>query len=169
MIGETDFSNRGPMHEASVLVRQVLLLNEQMEFIMQRELDVNDTDFQAMQHLIQKRSMSPGELAHLLHLTPAAATTVIDRLVKKGHVDRAPHPTDRRRSVISPSPDSVRSAMGKLMPMILDVDAMARSYSDVDQRVIVDFLSGVVGSMSKRVANLDPTLPPVPDLQPKLR
>ncbi|MHA7177881.1 MarR family winged helix-turn-helix transcriptional regulator [Arthrobacter sp. Sr24] len=153
--GEQVDPTRGSMHPASVLVRQVLVLNETMEFIMRREMEINETDFQAMQHLLKLRSMSPGELAQMLHLTPAATTTVIDRLVAKGHVHRTPHPTDRRRWVISPSEDSVQSAMEMLMPMVLDVDHAVRGYGGDEQRVIVDFLSGVVDSMTNRIANLE--------------
>jgi DNA-binding MarR family transcriptional regulator len=145
----------GPMHRASVLVRQILVLNEVMEFIMRREMDLNETDFQAMQHLLRHRSMSPGELAQSLHLTAAAATTVIDRLVAKGHACRTPHPTDRRRTLITPSEDSIRKTMEKLMPMIMDVDDKVRSYDDDGQRVIVDFLDSVVTAMTERVAALE--------------
>lgn len=155
MSGEQVSPPRGSMHPASILVRDVLVLNETMEFIMRREMDINETDFQAMQHLLKLRSMSPGELAQMLHLTPAATTTVIDRLVTKGHVHRTPHPTDRRRWVISPSEESVKSAMEMLMPMILDVDRAVRGYGEHEQRVIVDFLSGVVQSMSVRIAVLE--------------
>lgn len=150
-----DGTPRGSMHEASILVRKILVLNEKMEFMMRREMDVNETDFQAMQHLIKARSMTPGNLAQALYLTPAATTTVIDRLVNKGHATRTPHPTDRRRWVITPSEASVRSAMEKLMPMILDVDSKVRSYDQAQQRVIVDFLDGVVTAMDNRAAELE--------------
>ena len=143
------------MHEASVLVRQILVLNETMEFMMRREMNINETDFQAMTHLIKARSMTPGNLAQQLHLTPAATTTVIDRLVAKGHATRTPHPTDRRRWVITPSKKSVQSAMEKLMPMILDVDSKVRSYNDAQQTVIVDFLGSVVTAMNHRAAALE--------------
>ncbi len=146
---------RVQMHAASVLVRQVLVLNEVTEFIMRREMNLNETDFQAMQHLMKQRSMSPGELAKMLHLTAAATTTVIDRLERKGHITRTPHPTDRRRWLISPSEESVRAAMAKLMPMIMDVDTMVRTYKDDEQAVIVDFLRKVVTSMSERVSALE--------------
>ena len=144
-----------PMHRASVLIRQILVLNDVMEFIMRRQMDLNETDFQAMQHLLTQRTMSPGELAQSLHLTAAAATTVIDRLVGKGHARRTPHPTDRRRWLISPSEDSIRRTMEKIMPMIMEVDTKARSYNDDGQRVIVDFLDSVVTSMNHRVAALE--------------
>lgn len=155
MSGEQVDPVRDSMHPASALVRQVLALNETMEFIMRREMEINETDFQAMQHLLKLRSVSPSELSQMLHLTPAATTTVIDRLVAKGHVHRSPHPTDRRRWVISPSDESVQSAMEMLMPMILDVDQAVRGYEEHEQRVIVDFLSGVVDSMTGRITSLE--------------
>ncbi|NVM93973.1 MarR family winged helix-turn-helix transcriptional regulator [Arthrobacter wenxiniae] len=153
-----------PMHRASVLIREILVLNEVMEFMMRRQMDLNETDFQAMQHLLKQRSMSPGELAQALHLTAAATTTVIDRLVAKGHAERTPHPTDRRRWQISPSEDSIRRTMEKIMPMILEVDSKVRSYDDDGQRVIVDFLDSVVSSMNHRVAVLEQQTgePPAP-------
>lgn len=143
------------MHPASILVRQVLVLNEVMEFIMRQEMDLNETDFQAMQHLMKQRSMSPGDLAKVLHLTAAATTTVIDRLAAKGHIVRTPHPTDRRRWLITPSEESVRIAMAKLMPMIMDVDNMVRRYEPDQQDVIVEFLQNVVTAMTDRVQALE--------------
>lgn len=165
MVNGQGISPRGQMHQASVLVREILVLNEEMEFIMRRSMDVNETDFAAMQHLMKRMSMSPGELAQLLHLTPAATTTVIDRLVSKGHVMRTPHPTDRRRTVISPSPESVRATMEKLMPMIMAVDRKARGYDDEGQRVLVDFLSGVVESITSRISDLEAKFPDLTQTQ----
>lgn len=140
------------MHPATSIIRQILELNEVMEFAMRREMGLNETDFQAMQHLIKHRSISPGDLAQFLHLTPAATTTVIDRLAEKGHITRIVHPTDRRRQLIEPSAQSVKDTMDRLMPMILEVDAKVRTYARDEQEVIVDFLSSVAASMLERSA-----------------
>jgi len=147
------------MHRASVLVRQVLVLNEVMEYEMRRAMDLNDTDFQAMQHLLKNRAMEPGELALALHLTAAATTTVIDRLAGKGHVVRVQHPSDRRRLLIKPSADSVRRTMEKIMPMIMQVDDKVRSYDDAGQRLIIDFLDSIVAFMGERIAVLESSAP----------
>ncbi len=146
---------RPRMHPATVVLRQILELNEAMEFVMRRSMDLNETDFQAMQHLIKYRSMSPGELAQFLHLTAAATTTVIDRLVGKRKITRTPHPTDRRRLLISPSAEAIKETMDRLMPMILEVDRKVRSYDDGNQTAIVDFLGSVASSMGERLAALD--------------
>lgn len=45
--------------------------------------------------------LSAGEIAKETGLTAASVTDLIDRLVAKGYVGRAPHPTDRRRIVVT--------------------------------------------------------------------
>lgn len=140
------------MHPASVLMHQILVLNDAVEFILRQQMDLNETDFQAMQHLITHRTMSPGELAKLLHLTAAATTTVIDRLLQKGHISRIPHPTDRRRWLISPREEAARAAAAKMMPTVVDIDTKVRSYDEVEQGLIVDFLTSVVTSMNDRIS-----------------
>ena len=45
------------MHPATVLIRKVLVLSESMEFAVRRKMGLNETDFQAMQHLMKDPSM----------------------------------------------------------------------------------------------------------------
>lgn len=141
----------GGMHEATHHVRRLMQLNYLLEFLMRREMDVNETDFDAMQHLMRERSMSPSELAAALHMTPAAATTVIDRLVMAGHARRTPHASDRRRYLVEPTVESARAAMAQLIPMIRETDEALRGRSEHEQRVITDYLGVVIGAMERRI------------------
>ena len=143
------------MHPANVLIRKVLVLSESMEFAVRRKMGLNETDFQAMQHLMKDPSMTPGELARRLHLTAAATTTVVDRLVDKGHVRRDRDPTDRRRWLVSPSEDSTRRTMATIMPMILKVDARVRGYSADSQESIVDFFENMLFCMNESIDALE--------------
>ncbi|MBM6620688.1 MarR family transcriptional regulator [Micrococcaceae bacterium RIT802] len=142
---------RPAMHPASVLLRKILVLNDTVEYRMRVHLKTNETDFQAMQHLLQGGSMTPSDLAAELHLTTAAVTSVIDRLVQAGHVRRLPHPSDRRRIVIEPTESSVREAMAQLMPMILATDSLVRGMDDAGQHAVTTYLDGVVASMQERI------------------
>ena len=144
-----------PMHDASKRLRAVLVLNELMEFQMRRHMHINETDFQAMQHLRQHRSMSPGDLARSLHLTSAATTTVIDRLVVAGHARRVPHATDRRRWLIEPTQESIRDAMSQLMPMVVEADNMVRSLPQEHQDAVVTYLDGVIDAIQRRIVEMD--------------
>ena len=146
------------MHPATVLIRKVLVLSESMEFAVRRKMGLNETDFQAMCYASQRMkdpSMTPGELARRLHLTAAATTTVVDRLVDKGHVRRDRDPTDRRRWLVSPSEDSTRRTMATIMPMILKVDARVRGYSADSQESIVDFFENMVFCMNENIDALE--------------
>lgn len=139
------------MHPASVLLRKILVLNDTVEFRMRVHLKTNETDFQAMQHLLQAGPTSPSQLARELHITTAAVTSVIDRLVAAGHVRRIPHASDRRRVVIEPTESSVRSAMAQLMPMILTTDALVRGLDEDGQHAVITYLSGVAAAMQERI------------------
>ncbi|WP_316312504.1 MarR family transcriptional regulator [Clavibacter michiganensis] len=106
-------------------------------------LEVNPTDMKAMEHLIQEGSLSPTELAGRLGVSTAAATLVVDRLVEVGHVDRRPHPHDRRRVVVVPRPASVGQAMAELMPMIGGVARAADALTDAERAAVTRFLGEV--------------------------
>ncbi|GAA1360236.1 MarR family winged helix-turn-helix transcriptional regulator [Arthrobacter rhombi] len=144
-------ADRPPMHPASVLLRRILVLNDTVEYRMRVHLKTNETDFQAMQHLLQSGPMTHSELAAELHLTTAAVTSVIDRLVRAGHVRRHPHPSDRRRVVVEPTESSVREAMAQLMPMIMATDALVRGMDHAGQHAVTTYLDGVVASMQDRI------------------
>ncbi|WP_417218343.1 MarR family winged helix-turn-helix transcriptional regulator [Arthrobacter sp.] len=142
------------MHPASVLLRKILVLNDTVEYRMRVHLKTNDTDFQAMQHLLQTGPLSPSALATQLHLTTAAVTSVIDRLVQAGHVRRVPHPSDRRRIVVEPTESSIREAMAQLMPMILTTDSLVKGMDEAGQDAVVAYLDGVVASMQDRIDSM---------------
>lgn len=142
------------MHEASVLLRQILVLNDAVEFHLRRCLNTNDTDLQAMQLLMQQGSMTPTELAKRLHLSAAATTTVVDRLVRREHAERVLHPDDRRRTLIRPLPAATAEVMELILPMITDSDAVIREMSPQEQEVVVRYLDGVGGSMRSFIGSL---------------
>lgn len=65
-----------------------------------RERGLHATDSAAL-HLLSRRPMSMGELAGALRLTPAAVTSVVDRLEASGLAERRADEQDRRRTIVS--------------------------------------------------------------------
>lgn len=127
----------------TVLLREILDLTDEFEKHLGKELSVNPTDLEAMEHLIQDGALSPTEIARRLGISTAAATAVIDRLTALGHVARTAHPTDRRGVLVRATPDSVQQAMGTLMPMIMGMDATLNSFSESELETITTYLEGV--------------------------
>jgi DNA-binding MarR family transcriptional regulator len=139
------------VHRASELVREFIEVNAQYSVQLGRELEVNPTDLQAMQHLIMSGPLSPTELARRLEISTAAATAVVDRLVAVGHATREQHPSDRRSVVVVPRPESVDRAMAALMPMILGIDRVLDEFDADEQATITEYLERIVDAYRARL------------------
>ena len=150
MTTSPDSSDRGSQRiaarPATVLIRDLLDINAEFEKHVGRELAVNATDRQAMEHLIMTGPLSPTELARRLSITTAAVTSVVDRLVALGHASRRDHPTDRRAVVVVANPTSVHRAMSTIMPMIAGIDAVLDDFDTDQQAVITTYLQRVLDS-----------------------
>ncbi|MGW6173697.1 MarR family winged helix-turn-helix transcriptional regulator [Arthrobacter sp. NPDC055138] len=167
VLDEGEEPRRPEMHAASVLMRKVLVLNDKVEYQMRRVMGTNETDFQAMQHLMAKGPMTPSQLADVLHITTAAATTVVDRLVRADHARRVPHPLDRRSTMVEPTAHAADFAMAKLMPMIQQTDQMVRDMQPDQQEAVVAYLGGVIQAMEQHIVELAGEQPVVPQLTGK--
>jgi DNA-binding MarR family transcriptional regulator len=107
-------------------------------------MGMGETDLLALRYLLQAeaagKTVGPKELGARLGVTSASTTTLVDRLVKSGHVRREPHPTDRRALILRPTPGSdqeVRHTLGLMHQRMMDV---ASSLSPDEARVVVGFL-----------------------------
>lgn len=137
-------AQRFPSRQPTVLLREILDVTDEFEAHLGRELTVNPTDLQAMEHLISNGPLSPTELARRLGISTAAVTAVVDRLVAVEHVRRTQHPTDRRGVLVVPSPQSIERAMGALMPMVMGIDNVLDEFSGAEQATISAYLERVL-------------------------
>lgn len=83
-------------------------------------MKLNETDMKALRFLVMSKNQglvaTPGLLAEHLGISTAATTKLLDRLAAAGHIERSPHPTDRRALVVtitSETHDQVRSTVGR--------------------------------------------------------
>jgi DNA-binding MarR family transcriptional regulator len=140
------------VHPATTLLRDILDLTTEFERRLGRELTVNPTDLEAMEHLIRDGALTPTELARRLGLSTAAVTTVVDRLTAVGHVGREPNPADRRGVLVVPSPASVTRAMATLMPMIVGMDGALDGFDEGERATITAYLERVAGVYRAHIA-----------------
>lgn len=151
--GEMRSWTRGDMEQANVptggaiavRLREILAMSHAFERRLGATLDVNATDLSAMEHLINEGPLTPSDLAKRLGVTTAASTLVADRLVALGHVERRPHPRDRRKIIIVPAHASVARAVDELMPVAVGVSGLVSALSEAERAVVEQFLGGVVG------------------------
>lgn len=134
-------------HDATMLLQDFLRLSDQFARRLGGELNVNATDYRAMEHLLRAGPLAPGELARRLGITSAAVTTSVDRLVSRGHVSREPDPADRRRIRVIPAQASSEQASAIVSPMVHAVDAELEGFTSAEQDVITEYLRRVVDAM----------------------
>lgn len=84
--------------------------------------------------------VTPIDLARYLGLSTASITALLDRLERSHHVQRHPHPTDRRKVIItttSQTEDEIRATLGKMHARMHDAtDGVSAEHA----QVIIDFL-----------------------------
>lgn len=142
-------------HRASVLTRDLLVLGKSVSFHLRRRMRTSETDFEAMQHLMRRGELTHTQLAQELHLSTAATTTVVDRLVRRGHAERVPDPADRRKSLIRPLSHAARALMDELRPMISQSDAVVKAMPAEGQEAVVEYLESVMAAMRTLVARYE--------------
>lgn len=65
------------------------------------------TEGATITELYLRGPLSPTEVARCVQLTTAGMTEILDRLERAGHLRRDPHPSDRRKVVVSLTPSAV--------------------------------------------------------------
>jgi DNA-binding MarR family transcriptional regulator len=76
-------------------------------------------------------------------LGSAAATALVDRLERAGHVERRPHEHDRRRQVLAPTAHAEEELWRVLGPLVRGVDGLADELDEGERAAVARFLAGV--------------------------
>lgn len=117
---------------------------------MKDDMDMNASDLSALRMLIMREQrgdpVSPHDLAEHLRISTASTTKLLDRLTVSGHVERRPHPTDRRARVIVLTDRSRRTFFEHFGERLQAMRGVADRYSDAELAVIARFL-GEVGEV----------------------
>ncbi|MEY5017049.1 MAG: hypothetical protein RL431_98 [Actinomycetota bacterium] len=141
----------GEVYQPTILLRSIIQKSRAFERHIENLTSVNPTDRVVMEHLIAVGPQSPTELSAAVGISPAAMTSSIDRLTSLGHAHREAHDTDRRKTVVRPSDNSVRIIMTELMGMVMGINAIMDEYSADEVEVITRFLTDVNAEYAKHI------------------
>ena len=100
---------------------------------------VTETELVALEHLIGA-PLGPAEVARLLGVTSAAATGIVDRLARRGHVERRAHPSDRRRTELVITDSAREDVLAHLLPMFRALAALDADLDDEERQVVDRYL-----------------------------
>ena len=111
----------------------------------QKHMKLNATDMKALRFLMASRNtgaiVTPGMLAETLQISTASTTKMLDRLERAGHIQRSPHPTDRRALMITVTDATrleARESVGRLHARRFEA---AARLSAQERDVVVRFLT----------------------------
>lgn len=109
-----------------------------------RDLGLAPNDVWALEHLLTEGPLGPADLAGRLGLTTAAATALVDRLAAAGHVERRPHPTDRRRLAVVPTAQAEAAAFAAIAEMVEGMEAVGAALDPAERAAVARYLKGAV-------------------------
>lgn len=117
---------------------------DRMNGRMRQEMAINSTDLAALRMLIIREQLgvtvSPHEVSDHLQITTASTTKLLDRLSDSGHLERRPHPADRRSLVVGLTEKARRTFMAHFGSRMAQMRDVAARFSPEELAVITRFL-----------------------------
>jgi DNA-binding MarR family transcriptional regulator len=106
-------------------------------------LGVNVTDMKCLDIITLRGAASPSQLAEHTGLSTGATTAMLDRLEKAKLIERRPHPTDRRATLVVLSKEAMRKLPAMFESLAEAMERLVSSYSEKELTVLVDFFTKV--------------------------
>jgi DNA-binding MarR family transcriptional regulator len=131
-------------------VRELVRADREMRRVVSRRMEMGETDLRAVRFVMaahRDRPATPHEVADHLGISTAATTVLLDRLVDAGHVQRSPHPTDRRSKVITPTPHAYEETYAALAAAHDRMRTAAAAVPATARPAVLDFLRALTEAM----------------------
>lgn len=129
-------------------LRRLLATSGRVTPALARRTGLSHTELSVLEHVMEQ-PIGPSELAQRVGVTTAAASGIVDRLVARGHAERQPHPTDRRRTAVVCTSSGREELMEHLMPMFLELAGLDSDFSPEERGVINRFLEAAERSVAR--------------------
>ncbi len=114
-----------------------------------RAVGISVPEMLALEHLDADGSLGPSELARRLQMTTGAVTALVDRLEASGHAARAPHPSDRRRVVITRTQKAEDDLTEEVAPMAMAILELAESLNEGERQAVGRFLEEFIAILER--------------------
>lgn len=126
-------SDAGERHGAAWQLHRIVVAAAAMDVALAHRLELTPVEYAAMKHLlVREPPIGPVELGSLVGLSSGAATALVDRLERDGHVERRPHPVDRRRRIVRPTVAARRRAADAIAPLNAALEDLEAGLDEAD-------------------------------------
>lgn len=145
--------------EASARLRELLtrhaLAVERYRATVARQLGLSDLEMSAIAYLAQASELTPGQLRARLLLSSGGTSALIQRLVRSGHVERSPHPTDGRSAVVRLT-EPMRTSVRRLAaPLHEAIEGAVVALSSAEREMVHASLDRIVAATEVKAAAFD--------------
>lgn len=106
-----------------------------------KRMGLEASELAALEHLQGAGPMTLGRLGERLSMSPGAVTALVDRLERKGYVERIPNPKDRRSALVCETQAGLTESLAHLWPYIEEMREVEGRFSEGERAVIARFLS----------------------------
>ncbi|MFD2468164.1 MarR family winged helix-turn-helix transcriptional regulator [Amycolatopsis silviterrae] len=127
---------------AELLLRSRVLSTETVMFhtALAERNGLSTVESKVTDYLARLGPLTPKVLAEYAGLAPASVTALVDRLERKGVVNRMPHPEDRRKVLVGIDPAGVERIAPLWDHIVAATKAVAAGYSDEQLQTVIGFL-----------------------------
>lgn len=112
-----------------------------------RYMRLGETDMRALRYLIVEQNrnqvVTASDIAHHLGISSASTTKLLDRLAAGGHIERHPHPVDRRALAIVVSPETRTAARETIGRRHARRFAVAAALTAQERETVIGFLDAL--------------------------
>jgi DNA-binding MarR family transcriptional regulator len=119
-----------------------------------RQLGLGPADLRCLDWLADGPK-SAGQLAVATALTPAATTALVDRLARKGLVERYRGEEDRRQVMVRMTDVGVEQTMQFYWPLVEEGQQMLASFSDRELRLMARHLEAITELTDRHRVRVD--------------
>ena len=97
-----------------------------------------------------------GQLATATGLRPAATTALIDRLTRKGLVERVRSDADRRQVIVQMTPQGAEQTDALYRPLVEEGQQLMAKLADADLALMRDYLNVITELTDRHRGRLEP-------------
>ena len=105
-----------------------------------KRMSLEASELAALEHLQAAGAINQKRLGERLLMSPGAITAMIDRLERRGYVERTPNPEDRRSALVNITKAGIEESLRHLWPYIEDMKGVEEGFSEEERAVVARFL-----------------------------
>lgn len=132
-------------------LRHLLQAAVRIRHVVSRRTGLSEVELAALEQ-VGRGSLGPAALARQLDVSSAAATGIVDRLSRRGHLERVPDAADRRRTQLHLTDSANAEVQRHLGPMFAGLARLDASFTEEEREVVERYLRGVLDCLDEVIA-----------------